>query len=121
FPPVAGSACHISWHWTLSRCRQIRFLRALRAGSFAVIYLYLFIVVGMLREPVVRHFSGNLLPLPLVSTADDLDVSTLQPVEEGFQSGAGHCADLFPDDHARDELVTCPVRGPLSLATPMEE
>ena len=43
------------------------------------------------------HFSGDWGPLPLVATAD---APTLEPVEEGFQSGTGHCADLgvVPDD-----------------------
>ena len=67
------------------------------------------------------HFSGNRGRLSLVATADDLDASTLEPVEESFQGGVGHCADLVPDDHTGNELLPHPFRGPLHLATPSEE
>ena len=67
------------------------------------------------------HFSGDRGRLSLVATADDLDASTLEPVEESFQGGAGHCADLVPDDHSRNELLPHPFRRPLRLATPSEE
>ena len=73
------------------------------------------------REPVVGHFSGDRGLLSLVATADDLDASTLDPVEESFQGGAGHCADLVPDDHTGNELPPHPFRSPLRLATPSEE
>ena len=74
----------------------------------------------MLTEPVVRHLSGDWGRLPLVATADDLDASTPEPIEEGFQSGAGHCADLVPDSHAGNELSHLFGR-PLSPVTPAEE
>ena len=64
-------------------------------------------------------FSGNLGQLPLVATADDLDALTLEPVEEGLKSGAGHCADLIPDDHTGNELLSHPFGHPLCLATPV--
>ena len=57
----------------------------------------------------------------MVATADDLDASTLEPVEESFQGGAGHCTDLVPDDHTGTELLPHPFRRPLCLATPSEE
>ena len=54
----------------------------LEKGVFgSVVYLDLFVIVGMLAEPVVWHFSGNLEQLTLVATADDLDAPTLEPVE----------------------------------------
>ena len=87
----------------------------------SVVEVDLSIVVGMLAEQVVRHFSGNWGRLPLVATADDLDASTLEPVKEGFQSGAGHCADLVPDDHTGNEFLPHPFGRPLCLATPVEE
>ena len=90
-----------------------------------MVNLYLFIVVGRLlcnrTKPVVGHFSGNRGRLSLVATADDLDASTLEPVEESFQGGAGHCADLVPDDHTGNELLPHPFGRPLRLATPTEE
>ena len=67
------------------------------------------------------HFSGDWGLLPLVATADDLDAPTLEPVEEGFQSGAGHCADLVPDDHMGNEFLSHPLGRPVCLATPAEE
>ena len=67
------------------------------------------------------HFSGDRGRLSLVATADDLDSSTLKPVEESFQGWAGHCADLVPDDHTENELPPHPFRQPLRLATPSEE
>ena len=70
----------------------------------SVVYLDLFVIGDMFAELVVWHFSGDWGRLPLVATADDLDAPTLQPVEEGFQSGAGHCADLVPDDHTGNEF-----------------
>lgn len=71
----------------------------------SVINLDLFIVAGMLEEPVVRHFSGDKRWLPLVATADALDIPTLEPVEKGFQGGAEHCADLDPDDYTGNEFL----------------
>ena len=98
----------------------------LKKGAFGSgVNLYLFIVVGRLlcnrAEPVVGHFSGDRRRLSLVATAVHLDASTLEPVEESFQSGAGHCADLVPDDHTGNELLPHPFRRPLRLATPSEE
>ena len=51
------------------------------------------------------HFSGDRGRLSLVTTADDVDASTVEPVEESVQGGAGHCADLIPDDHTVNELL----------------
>ena len=67
------------------------------------------------------HFSGDWGRLPLVAAADDLGAPTLEPVEEGFQSGAGHCADLVPDDHTGNEHLSHPFGRPVYLATPAEE
>ena len=72
-------------------------------------------------EPVVWHFSGDWGRLPLVATADDLGAPTLEPVEEGFQSGAGHCVDLVPDDHTGNEILSHPFGHPVRLAAPAEE
>ena len=91
----------------------------------SVINLYLFIVVGRLlcnrAEPVVGLFFGDSGRMSLVATADDLDASTLEPVEESFQCGAGHCADLVPDNHTGNVLLPHPIRRPLRLATPSEK
>ena len=91
----------------------------LEKGVFgSVVNLYLFIVVGRLlfnrAESVVGNFFGDRGRLSLVATADDLDALTLEPVEESFQGGAGHCAD-------GKELLPHPFRRPLHLATPSEE
>ena len=83
--------------------------------------VYLLVIGGMPAEPVVWHFSGDWGRLPLVATADDLDAPTLEPVEEGFQSGAGHCADLVPDDHTGNEFLSHPLGRPVRLAAPAEE
>ena len=40
------------------------------------------------------------------------------PIEEGAQSGAGHCADLVPDDHTGNEFLSHPFRRPVHLANP---
>ena len=98
----------------------------LEKGVFgSVVNLHLFTVVGRLlctrAESVVGHFSGDRERLSLVATADDLDASTLEPVEESFQGGAGHGADLVSDDHTGNELLPHPFRRPLRLATPSEE
>ena len=87
----------------------------------SVVYLDLFVIGGMPAEPVVWHFSGDWGRLPLVATADDLDAPSLESVEEGFQSGAGHCADLVPDDHTGNEFLSHPFRRPVRLAAPAEE
>ena len=91
----------------------------------SMVNLYLFIVVGKLlcnrAKPVVGHFSGDRGRLSLVATADDLDASTLEPVEESFQVGAGHFADLVPDNHTGNELLPHLFRRPLRLAAPTEE
>ena len=81
----------------------------------SVVYLDLFVIGSMPAEPVVWHFSGDLGRLPLVAAADDLNAPTLKPVEEGFQSGAGHCADLVPDDHTGNELLSNPFGRPLCI------
>ena len=119
FPPEVTRK-HLSYLLALD-------LIGLQAGSLSgsVVNLYLFIVVGRLlcyrAKPVVGHFSGNRGRLSLVATADDLDASTLEPVEESFQGGAGHCADLVPDDHTGNELLPHPFGRPLRLDTPTEE
>ena len=92
----------------------------LEKGVFgSMVNLYLFIVVGRLlcnrAEPVVGHFSGDRGRLSLVVTADDLDASTLELVEERFQGGAGNCSDLVPDDHTGNELLPHPLRRPFRL------
>ena len=85
-----------------------------------MVYRDLFVKGGMPAEPVVWHFSGDWGRLPLVTTADDLDAPSLEPVEEGFQSGARHCA-LVPDDHTGNEFLFQPFRRPVRLAAPAEE
>ena len=96
-------------------------LEGLEKGVFgSVVYLDL-LIVGMLAEPVVWHFSGNWGRLPLVAAADDHDAPTQEPVEEGFQNGAGHCADLVPDDPTGNEFLSHPFGRPVSLAAPAEE
>ena len=91
----------------------------LEKGVFgSVVYLDLFVIVGMLAEPVVWHFSGDWGRLPLVAAADDLDAPTL---EEGFQSGAGHCADLVPYDQTGNKLLSHPFGRQVCLAAPAEE
>ena len=93
-------------------------LEGLEKGVFgSVVYLDLFVIGGMLAEPVVWHFSGDWGQLPLIATADDL----LEPVEEGFQSGAGHCADLVPDGDTGNEFLSHPLGRPVDLAAPAEE
>ena len=87
----------------------------------SVVYLVLFVIGGMPAEPVVWHYSGDWGRLPLVATADDLDAPSLEPVEEGFQSGAGHCADLVPDDHTGNEFLFHPFGRPVRLVAPAEE
>ena len=67
------------------------------------------------------HFSRDRGRLSLVAIADDLDAWTFEPAEESFQGGAGHCADLVPDDHTGNELLPHPFRCPRRLATPSEE
>ena len=90
-----------------------------------MVNLYLFIVVGRLlynrAEPVVGHFSGDRGRLSLVATADDLNASHLEPVQESFEGWAGHCADLVPNEHTGNELPPHPCRRPLRVATPSEE
>ena len=61
------------------------------------------------------HFSGDWGRLTLVATADDLDAPTLEPVEEGFQSGAGLC------DHMGNEFLYHPFGRPVRLTAPAEE
>ena len=67
------------------------------------------------------HFSGDWGRLSLVATADDLDAPTLESVEEGFQSGAGHCADHVPDDHTGNEFLSHRFGRLVRLAAPAEE
>ena len=97
----------------------------LEKGIFgSVVNLYLFVVDGRSlcnrAKPVVEHFYGDRGRLSLVATADNLDASTLGPVEESFQGGARHCADLVPDDHTGNELLPHTFRRPLHLDTPSE-
>ena len=73
----------------------------------------LFIVVAALPEPVVRWFPRNGRWLPLVTAANNLNASLVKPVEEGLEHGPGDRADLIPDDHPGDVLLTQPVRRPL--------
>ena len=97
------------------------FLRDLRRGSLAVVYLDLLVIVGMFAESVVWHFSGDCGWLSLVAAADDLDAPTLEPVEESFESGARHCADLVPYDQTGNKLLSHPFGRPVCLAAPAEE
>ena len=124
FPPEATRK-HLSYLLTLDliRLQAGSLFESLEKGVFgSVDNLYLFIVVGRLlcnrAKPVVGHVSGDRGRLSPVATADDLDASTLEPVEESFQGGAGHCADLVPNDHTGNELLPHPFRRPLRLATP---
>ena len=87
----------------------------------SVVYLDLFVIGGMPAEPVVWHFSGDEGRLPLIATADALDSPSLEPVKEGLQSGARHCADLVPDDHTGNKFLSHPFRRPVRLAAPVEE
>ena len=73
-----------------------------------------------LVEPVMWHFSGDWGRLPLVAAADDLGAPTLEPVEEGFQSGAGHCANLVPDDHTGNEHGECPILSGVQSIWPLQ-
>ena len=103
-PRQPESTFRISLTLDLIRLQAESLFEGLEKGVFgSVVNLYLFIVVGRLlcnrAKPVVEHFSGNRGRLSLVATADDLDASTFEPVEESFQGGAGRCADLVPDDH----------------------
>ena len=93
FPPTRK---HLSYLLTLDfiRLQADSLFGGLEKGVFgSVVNLYLFIVVGRLlcnrEEPVVGHFPGDRGRLSLVATADDLDASTLKPVKESFQGGAG--------------------------------
>ena len=95
FPPEATRK-HLSYLLTLDliRLQADSLFEGLEKGVFgSVVNLYLFVVVGRLlcnrAKPVVGHFSGDRGRLSLVGTADDLDASTLEPVEESFQGGAG--------------------------------
>ena len=81
----------------------------------------LFVVVAALLEPVVGWFPRNGRWLPLVTAANNLNASLVKPVEEGLEHGPGDRADLVPDDHPGDVLLTHAVRRPLSLARPPEE
>ena len=80
-----------------------------------VVYLDLFVVGGAPAEPVVWHFSGDRRRLPLVAAADDRDALALEPVEEDFQCGAGHCADLVPDTDTGDHLLSHLFGRPLCI------
>ena len=114
--PREATRKHLSYLLTLIliRLQADSLFEGLEKGVLgSVVNLYLFIVVG--------HFSGDRGRLSLLATADDLDASTLEPVEQSFQSGAGHCEDLVPDDHTGNELLSHPFRRPLRLATPSEE
>ena len=80
-----------------------------------VVYLNLFVIGGTPPEPVVWQFSGDWRRLPLVAAADNLDSPALEPVEEGFQNGAGHCADLVPDTDAGNPLLSHLFGRPLCI------
>ena len=102
----------------LIRLQADSLFEGLEKGVFgSVVNLYLLIVVCRLlcnrAKPVVGHFSGDRGWLPLVATADDLDASTLESVEESFQGGAGHCADLVPDNHTGNEHANVSGESPI--------
>ena len=123
FPPEATSK-HLSYLLILDliRLQAAPLFEGHEKGVFgSEINLNLFIVVCNRAEPVVGHLSGDRGRLSLVATADDLDASTLEPVEESFQGRAGYCADLVLDDHMGNELPRHPFRRPLRLATLSEE
>ena len=95
FPPEETRK-HLSYLLTLDliRLQADSLFESLEKGVFgSVVNLYLFIVVGRLlcnrAEPVVGDFSGDRGRLSLVATADDLDASTLEQVQESFQVKAG--------------------------------
>ena len=126
--PTEATRKHLSYLLTLDiiRLQADQLFEGLEKGVFgSVVNLYLFIIVGRLlcnrAKPVVGHFSGDRGRLSLVATADDLDASILEPVEESYQGGAGYCADLVLDDHKGNELLPHPYKRPLRLATPTEE
>ena len=107
---------------TRKRLLHLSLLKGLEKRVFgSVVYLDLFVIGGMLPEPVVWHFSGDWGRLPLVTAADDLDAPTLESVEKGFQSGVGHCADLVPDDHTGNEFLSHPFGRPVRLAASVED
>ena len=121
FPPKATRK-HLSYILKLDliRLQADSLFEGLEKGVYgSVVNLYLFLVVGRLlcnrAEPVLWHFSGVRGRLSLVATADDLDASTLEPVEESFQGGAGHCADLVPDNH----MNFCPILSGVHSVWPL--
>ena len=71
-----------------------------------MIHLDLLVIIGGVAKPLVRHFSDDWRWLPLVTTADDLDAATLEPVKEDLQRGAVYRAYLVPDDHPGNEPPT---------------
>ena len=97
FPPEVTRK-HLLYLLTLGliRLQADSLFEGLENGVFgSVVNIYHFIVVGRWlcnrAEPVVGHFSGDRGRLSLVATADDLDASTLKPVEESFQGGGALC------------------------------
>ena len=85
-----------------------------------MIHLDILVLIGGVAEPLVRHFSGDWRWLPLVTTADDLDATTLEPVKEDLQRGAGYREFLVPDNHPGNELLPNPFGRPFCLATQAE-
>ena len=69
----------------------------------------------------MRHVSDDWRWLPLVTTADDLDGATLEPVKEDLQRGAGYHEFLVPDVYPGNEILPHPFGRPFCLATPAED
>ena len=86
-----------------------------------MIHINLLVIIGGVAVPLVRNFSGDWRWLPLVTTADDLDAATLEPVKEDLQRGTGYREFLVPDDHPGKELLPHLFGRPFYLATPAEE
>ena len=120
-PRQPGSAFLISWHCTWSGGMWILFL-----GSWDGDILLCgrpWPLHSSWHAPRANHvvFLWQLGLAAIGLTADYLDASALEPVKQGFQYGAKHCADLIPDDHMGNELLSHPFEHPFCLATWAEE
>ncbi|MEW8686693.1 MAG: hypothetical protein AB2556_12840, partial [Candidatus Thiodiazotropha sp.] len=62
-PRQPGSTFRISWHWIITLQADSLF-EGLEKVFGSVVYLDLFIIIGMLAKPVVLHSSGDLGQLP---------------------------------------------------------
>ena len=88
-------------------------LEGLEKGVFgSVVYLDLFVIGGMPAEPscgISLAIGGAWSPQQMTWTP------------RVFQSGAGHCVDLVPDDHTGNEFLSRRFGRPGRLASPAEE